>query len=370
MYAFVGLRSACESLRFLGDKALDKPRWPQEPRALPSEDLCVHNQRMFKQLCAETDLPSYGIHSRPVDLLTPSSAGRSRGKGASPHVWQHVVPSRSMVRITNNVLVSSPELILMQMAGHHTKLDYLMDGFLEELRGGREVQAMADEHGPTTLDHPLEWEKKAWLVVMALIACEFSGTYRLSTSGGKTSFGVKPLMSHASALAMLEQVPDLYAATRVRTALDLSFERSASPMETALALMLSLPAEYGGYGIVRPEFNPALAAGEYAALWEGGDVIHPDLYWEEANFVLEYDSDEEHANRGERKAADDATRSNVLVAMGKTVLRATTATVRSLGGMDRLARCVAVCLGKPLPEADELTLLRRHKLHVLLTHPQ
>jgi hypothetical protein len=166
----------------------------------------------------------------------------------------------------------------------------------------------------------------------------------------------------------LNCVPELYAPERVNGALDLAFEHSASPMETALALMLTLPCEYGGYGLPRPELNASLPVGAYADLWDGGPLITPDLLWRDTRLVVEYDSDEEHASRGGRKAGDDAVRANVLVAMGYRVLRVTTSNVRSLVAVDRAARQVAACLAITLDEADAVTQIRRHKLHALLMH--
>lgn len=367
LYAFLALESACEALRFAGKDATTAVRWPEQPRRLPTNEHCVHSQRSFRAFSSTVDLATYGIMHRPVDVLVSAAQGRSRGKLAYPHVWRHEIPAHAMLRLQENLLVSTPELVLMQMAGHHMRFEPLLDPAVKELRGAEAVQKMMGEGRHRAIqDNPFTWEKKIRLVGMALVAMEFAGTYRLKAGEKGTSFRQPQLMTFDSARDALQSVPDLYAPERVNTALGLAFERSASPMETALILMLTLPSEYGGYGLPRPELNAKLKTDRFAGLWDGGASITPDLLWRDERLVVEYDSDEEHALRGGRKAGDDATRANVLVAMGYRVLRVTTSNVLSLVSIGRVAQQIAACLGVALEEPDDIAQIRHHKLHALL----
>ena len=366
MYAFLSHRSALEAVRYLRDDALTKPRWPLAPRKLPRYGDSVATQRAFKVFCQENDLAGHGVTERPVDLLVPTRAERSRGKQARLHVWKGEIPVWAMLRIDDKLFASTPQFVLLQMAAHNYKRDPLADAYVEELRSTEEVAQAACANNPLDAEDPFSWRRKEHVVQMALVACEFAGTYRLAAGDHDTTYRLAPFMTLQDARTFANQVPRLYGGKRVHTALDLAFERSASPMETALALMLTLPVDFGGYGLPRPTLNEPLPTGELSALWDGGDTITPDLLWKDARVVIEYESDEFHASLGPHKATDDATRANVLSSLGYTVLRATTGTVGYQGELDRLAHQVASALGVSLVDTDDLTSLRRHKLHALL----
>lgn len=368
MYAFLSNRSACEALRHLADEASQQRRWPREPRKLPRWGDCVSTQREFARFARTIDLSSYGVCNSPVDLLVPDAARLSRGKCAKFHVWKNTIPKEAFLMAAENLFVSTPEFILVQMAGRNLKVDQVMEDFQPELRAAQEVQSMIDASQGTLYDDPLAWTRKEQILSMVLTICEFTGTYRLAAGDWGTRYNLSVLSNRNQFRAFAAGIPHLYGGNRVQAALDFSFDRSASPMETALALMLTLPVKYGGYGLSKPSLNEELPTGEFASLWDGGDHITPDLLWKDSKLVIEYESDEFHGLRGPLKATDDATRANVLSAMGYTVLRATTGSVTSQVALNRLAHQVAIVLGIALEEPDDLTLLRRHKLHVLLVN--
>lgn len=370
MYAFLSNRSACEALRFLGDAASTAPRWPSEARRLPQRGDCISSQRAYAAYAKAVGIVSHGVVSTPVDLLVPSASQRSRGRRARLHVWVHDIPPHALIRLSDSLFVSTPEFVLLQMAGHHPKHQPLIDSFARDLRAAQAAQDMANLERPLPYDNPFAWELKARLVEMILVTMEFCGSYRLAVADKPTAYRLDPPMTRKRALALLDHVPKLYGRKRVRTALDLAMERSASPMETALALMLTLPEDFGGYGLPQPLLNEPLGIPDHEVLWTGGPFVTPDMLWKDSSLVIEYDSDEFHAQQGRRKATQDASRSNVLAALGHTVLRVTTGTIRAPGELDRLARQVAHRIGCAVPEANEVLEIRRGRLHALLTHPQ
>lgn len=366
MYAFLCNQSSLEALRHLGDDAFGLPRWPQTPRRLPRWGDCISKQRELKTYRQEVDLPSYGVASIPVHLLVPEASSRSHGKQALFHVWKHPIPSCSLLRLENTLFASTPAFVILQMASYNQKSGPIIDQFVEELHDAQQIQVMTGNPKPPPYDNPFEWSRKERLIQIALVASEFAGTYRLPVADKDTTYQLTPFMTLDDVRNLADTVPHLYGYTRVQTALGFAFERSASPMETALALMLTLPVEFGGYGLPRPTLNEQLPTGPFTTLWEGGSHITPDLLWKAAMLVIEYESDEFHGSQGPAKATDDATRANVLSAMGYSVLRATPGNVRSQIELDRLARQVAAKLGVGLAEPDDLTLIRRHKLHATL----
>ncbi len=362
MYVFLSHQSACEALRQLQDSALALPAWPPKPRRLPRYGDCISTQSAFAHFRAGTELSLLRACQNPVHMLVPHAGYRSRGKSAAFHVWQQDIPASAMLRADESLFVSTPSFVLVQMAMVNFKADPLIDAFVEESRSAESVAS----DGPIPYDDPFEWGRKERLIDMALVACEFAGSYRLPTGVRDTAYRLAPLMTCQQTREFAARIRKPYGTNRLHAALDLAFDRSASPMETALALMLCLPVEMGGYGLARPELNKPLSVEGFSSLWDGGMTVTPDLLWEGRRLVIEYESDEFHASLGKRKAAADATRANVLMAMGYAVLRATTATICSLSSLEQLARQVALHLGTEIPPTDDVTNIRRHKLHRIL----
>ena len=362
-YAFISHWSALEALRVLEG---ERPTWPRKPRLLPVFGECVRNQRMFRETCPPSDLMAWGIRERPVDLLVPHENMRSRGKSARFHVWKWPIPRQAMLHLSDNVLVSKPSFVVMQMAGYHHKVMPLADEFGHQLRAERDVLDRAGINERPLFDNPITWDLTVRLVELTKVICELLGTYRLGTGGASTQYGMQPLMDRSDVREMLDELPGLYGLNRVHQALGFAYDMSASPMETALALMLTLPPQVGGFGLPRPRLNVALGVKDPKVVHAGCDEVYPDLYWPSARLVLEYESFEFHVAMGGRKLPDDAARANALAAQQYVVLRATDETMRSLGELDLLARQIATVLEVELPEIDAVGRLRRERLHALL----
>ena len=366
MYAFLSHSSACDALRALGAQASDLPRWPSQPRKLPRYGDCVSTQRAFNEYAREADLQAYGMGNNLVHLLVPSASSRSRGKSATFHVWSRELPAHSLYRLSETLFASAPEFVLLQMGAQNYKPERLIDDFVKRNQTEREfLKSIGSDESPV-YDDPFAWERKARLVSMALLVTEFAGYYRLPTALQDTTYRLDPLVTLDSQCAFLEANASLYGASRAREALKLAFDRSASPMESALAFMLSLPVEFGGFELPRPELNKEIPTGEFESMWDGGPFITPDLQWEDYKVAVEYESDEFHGRLGASKADVDAMRANVLTAMGYTVFRATKGTAQSASGTMRLARQVAQALGCEVAEPSEIEAIRRQKLRLML----
>lgn len=118
---------------------------------------------------------------------------------------------------------------------------------------------------------------------------------------------------------------------------------SRSPMETILALLLSLPVNMGGYGLPKPLMNPPLnlvTQGSFeCALKE--TVRYGDLVWPDGKLIMEYDSHAFHEDY-----ARDTSRANLLMANGWSVITALPADVFDARRCDQLAANVASVLGR------------------------
>jgi hypothetical protein len=130
-------------------------------------------------------------------------------------------------------------------------------------------------------------------------------------------------------------------------------DNSASPMETALALILSRPVSCGGFGLPVPELNKdILVTGRARDLWDD-DYITPDLLWEAIKLVIEYDSDLHHLT-GHRQARD-AVRRDVLAELGYRVVSVSAEHMRTPRALLRIADIVGhQCgLGPVSPTDDD-----------------
>lgn len=363
MYAFISHHSACEALR-----ALDAlpPVWPPKPRRLPVSGDCVSNQRSFKALARELDLASFGVTSSPIDLLVPDQAMRSRGKGARFHVWSGLVPEGSMFRLAEKLLLSGPELVVVQHCGTQSKLESLLDRHVQAVHAERETMAMLGLDERPVYDDPRARDSIERLVAAVLIACEFAGSYRLGACEGGTRYHVSPLMSKESLGRVIASLEGTANKTRAAEVAGLFYEGSASPMETALALMLTLPVNLGGLGLPRAELNAPVDVTEARGVLSDRDEVVPDMLWRFWRVVIEYDSAEFHEMRGTRQLEEDARRANILTACGYHVLRVTPGALRTVHDVELLGRQVAQLLGVELEEPSEVQAIRRLRLFSML----
>ena len=330
--------------------------------------LCITTQGAFKRLAREISLENYGIAGRPVHLLVPSAASRSRGRDAEFHVWAGLFPEHAFIQAHERLFVSSPLFTAIQLAllPRPTKLKHerAAKAIEEERRIRSELgveDLLADERDM------LRWEGIARQVDAARIVSEFSGTYRLpSKMGGRVLYGVAPSMTCAALSSFLDGQPAMRGSMKGHAVASLAFDGAASPMETALALLLTLPVAMGGYGVVRPELNKAISLEEGDRALSSQAEMVADLCWPEEKLIVEYDSWEWHGGARSGHLAHDRARANALTAMGWRVLSVGYEQISSIQGMNLLARQVAALLGRDLEKPDDLRRIWRSRLHTML----
>lgn len=312
---------------------------------------------------ASLDLSLDGF-ARPLHLLVPNAASRSRSKAVRAHAWSGPLARRSLLAAPGEqLLVSSPEFTLLQLAGPPLPKASADDIFFFERLGP------GDPLRP--LDDPTRWAAATREVWLAQTTMELMGTYRRTEgTGAKTSYDKTPLTSYNALSHFADELPSARGIELFRTTLGRSMALSFSPMETMLALMLTLPTSLGGYGLPRPILNVRLRAGQAGI--SSQRTILPDLYWPEREVLLEYESFEFHEGGfgplgANEKLAHDAERANTLLAMGMHPFVARPRQVLDLARLDLLARQVAKRLGTPVAPCSGRNLERRAKLHALLS---
>jgi len=264
----------------------------------------------------------------PLHLIVATRENRRPSAQAICHLLVSPTDNYPCVRIERGVFCSSPAFTFLQMA---TELDETTLLFL-----GMELC------GRYGIDHKGD-------VFLRPQTCFPEHLVDLATQ-------MRRVRGRPQALAVAPQV----------------IGNSASPMESALTLILSQPTEVGGYGLPTPELNKSIPVnGPARELWDD-DFIAPDLLWEEAKLAIEYDSDLHHSS-GHRRARD-AVRRDVLVELGYRVVGVGAEHMRTPQMLERTARIVARELGIELAACDDEAWGRRVafqlRMRTLAKHPE
>lgn len=369
-YAFVGHESAVEANRAIARGLVPVLPCP-DVMALPEPEFCVTNQKKFKALAREVDLEALGLTGRPVHLIVPYAAARSSGRLARFHVWGDIVPGDAFVRVHERLFVSSPLFTVLQLACARRPTSLTkqqVQDSMDETRSVRSARGLPVS--AVSGADLLAWENIRAIVEAARVLTEFAGSYRMpSRPGESVAYDLEAALTCDSVASTLGALPILKGAERAQRIVCLAFDGSASPMETMLVLILTLPVELGGYGLPRPRLNVRIAVEPDELRFCSKDKMVVDLYWDEARLVLEYDSGEFHAEKGRGKRACDTERANSLTALGYQVLSATYELVRDSRRLDLLARQIAHKLGVELATPDGPQSLFRARLHALLLPP-
>lgn len=162
----------------------------------------------------------------------------------------------------------------------------------------------------------------------------------------RSAGGGAPLTTVDQLLAFVQGTPNAHGRAKALRVLSYLQNRSASPMESALYMLLCLPNSLGGYGIPAPQFNYRINIPQRFRKLADRSYCECDLCWPDANLCLEYDSELHHADLERRQS--DARRRNTLLSMGCTVVTVTYDQVANGESLNRLARQTAKRVGKRL----------------------
>ena len=211
-----------------------------------------------------------------VHLMVSSRDRRFRSSATHCHLFtDRDLPEGSFYLWRNQVLVPSPELCFCIMAKHLERIELLRLGM------------------------------------------ELCGHYR--RAGDKTSYELEQLTSVDKLSCYLNRMPDIRGVVSAREAATRLIDHSNSPRETLLALMCTLPARSGGFQLPKPAMNQAIDLTGIAQTIAGQSTAAGDLYWKDCSLIIEYDSDEFHAER----RAKDLERRNGIEAAGIHVITIT-----------------------------------------------
>ena len=218
-----------------------------------------------------------------------------------------VLPERSFVDAGEGFLMSTPEFCFLQMANRLSLARLIMLGY------------------------------------------ELCGTYVLVDKGPAPRRDA-PLTTVAKLRTFVEGASNARGRKKALRALHYVLDRSASPMESALAMLLCLPYGLGGYGLPEPRLNYRVdVPPSFRAMADRKHCVC-DLCWPESKLAAEYDSELHHVDPERRES--DARRRSTLIALGFTVITVFPGHITDSGTFNRLARQVAKLTGKRLRYHD------------------
>ncbi|WP_204217296.1 hypothetical protein [Gordonibacter sp. An230] len=172
---------------------------------------------------------------------------------------------------------------------------------------------------------------------------ELCGTYAPDES---QPFGLrsrKPLSAPEKLGSYLDRATGMRGAKKARVALPHVIRGSASPRESTLAELVTLPYLRGGSSIEHPVMNEVLPIPARNRWATDRSSLRCDLLWPEKRVAVEYDSTLCHT--GAERIAEDASRKNALEALGFIVVTATWKQVENYREYNRFAKALAKHLG-------------------------
>jgi len=211
------------------------------------------------------------------------------------------------------------------------------------------------------------------LAKLIALGLEICGSYSLppKPSAGadkneteKALYNMPQLSSQKKLKAFISRMKGWVGQKQALKALRYIADSSASPMETALFILLTLPYRYGGYGFPSPELNGRIDPEKGAKRFVGREYYRGDLLWRKAGVVAEYNSDAEHT--GPEKIASDAIRRGDLDLCGIYEVTVTKRQLYNSELLENAAVQISKKIGRQLRYKDPGFSKARHELRSLL----
>ena len=260
----------------------------------------------------------------PISVLNNSSS-RLTNSSHIAHKRFAASPPDAYLKLDDGLFACSPELVFLQLAGTLSVVELICLGY------------------------------------------ELCGFYPDEKNGRSGVLGRKPLTSVSRIRETLARCSGAYHVAKARRAASYVVDGSASPMEAALCMRLSLPYVLGGYGIPRPLLNRRI---DFAA-HVGSDLERSfcicDLLWLDAGLAAEYDSDL-HATS--QKIFKDADRRNALLALGIEVVTVTKGQMFSFDEFEKVAKVISRKLGHRIrPRCRDYRAKQAELIRAVLSGP-
>lgn len=222
--------------------------------ALPDPDSSPYRSWTGTALRACLSRPGLDVSAgEAVHACVPDQASRLRSKHVKCTVYATGLPERAFWQIPSGVVLSSPELLFVELANELSPAEHLLLGF--ELTG----RYSRDPYRPVD---------------------------------GQALLWVPPVTSVRRIRAFLDSAWHLNGAVRARRTLELLADDAWSPFEAIVATMLALPWEEYGYGLGKCALNLRVETPEHLAGSAQKESRVPDILIGETHVGLNYDGGE------------------------------------------------------------------------------
>ncbi|MDO4853870.1 MAG: hypothetical protein Q4A43_00355 [Coriobacteriia bacterium] len=343
MNIFIGHKSALEFWRLYDldscrpSKALPQPNQNTSP--LPTNQVKAEELKL----------------SMPLHLEVADYRSKRKSSLFVPHCTKRDLPQSSFLKFNEAVFVACPELTFREAANDLNLIQLIRLGY--ELCGFYSLGPCATSSKPTVLPR-------------------------------------KPRTTPEMIRSYLQSCPNGPNKRKAIKAAGLVLPSAASPMETNLSMLLSLPTSLGGFGLPAPKLNyPIRVLDNRISLGNGASsnnrtsssngpssptassasasskilsekTLRCDLCWPDERFALEYDSDQFHSGR--KKLNKDSRRRALLESAGIHVVSVTKKQILGIVPLREIANITAKQLGVRLrirrKDFDERHLLLRREL--------
>jgi len=311
-----------------------------------------------------------------LDILVGSSNARKVSAGVRSHICSLPLARGSLLEVGSSFLVCSPEFCFLQLARELPFPELIRLGF--ELCGTYQIQTAqqfqrvqpsvpCSDTGVDATPQPAgnRFAEPRTTVSSPQNVPSPQPTLAPGPPGAvPLPSGIlecTPLTSTVKLAAFLQSMPGTHGISKARKALAYVIDNSASPAETALTILLTLPYKYGGFGLPKPELNHDILVGKAAQKAAGKSRYCCDLYWPAAKLAVEYDSNAYHT--GADRIASDAKKRNALDFMNIQVVTVTWAQIKNIVELKRVALLLAKCLGRHLRYTEPGFTARLAALH-------
>lgn len=235
---------------------------------------------------------------KPFDLCVNNKKTEYRKKNLKLHHINQNIPRGSFLKYSDEVYISSPELLFCQLSNLFN---------IEEL---------------------------------FLLGLEFCGKYCVNTSyENNFYYGVAPLTTKKKLLAFVNCIhinyrnyPGIHKAITVS---NLIINNSASPQESRLIIKLCMKRSFGGYEVRGLKANQKIKLSKDAENILGYGYITPDLSNPKTNIAIEYDSNKYHDNMQQNEK--DKLRANAFYCDGWKLFTFVTKQMRNVNSFHNLA---------------------------------
>lgn len=243
-------------------------------------------KEMLKNIEPEIIASSLGL-SLPIHLAVRSANDRLKRKFCSFHVWDGRLPRAPFIELTRNLFVVSPEICFIQISHQADRARLIRAGYeLCSIYCYQKQRANQEDESKPAINRR------------------------------------DPITSKSRLTRTINQASGAKGAKQARSALSYILDNSASPRETALSMILTLPYYLGGYSLPLPELNKRIELGMKAKESLNKSFLACDFVWVNHKVLVEYDSDSFHT--GADRIADDSKRRNELVSQGFSIVTITT----------------------------------------------